>query len=91
MVKLLVLQQWYGLSDPELEKQAWNRLDFQHFLGYPESVPDARAGSASPGRARTSSSGRSCRGSSTRRGSTSGRRALGSTEERPDRLEEASR
>jgi IS5 family transposase len=22
MIKLLVLQQWYGLSDPELEKQA---------------------------------------------------------------------
>ena len=29
MVKLLVLQQWIGLSDPELEKQALNRLDFQ--------------------------------------------------------------
>ena len=40
MVKLLVLQQWYGLSDPELEKQALNRLDFQHFLGYPEQPPD---------------------------------------------------
>jgi len=40
MMKLLVLQQWYGLSDPELEKQALNRLDFQHFLGYPEQPPD---------------------------------------------------
>jgi IS5 family transposase len=40
MVKLLVLQQWFGLSDPELEKQALNRLDFQHFLGYPEQPPD---------------------------------------------------
>ena len=40
MVKLLVLQQWYGLSDPELEKQALNRLDFQSFLGYPEQPPD---------------------------------------------------
>jgi IS5 family transposase len=40
MVKLLVLQQWYGLSDPELEKQALNRLDFQHFLGWPEQPPD---------------------------------------------------
>jgi len=39
-VKLLVLQQWYGLSDPELEKQALNRLDFQNFLGYPEQPPD---------------------------------------------------
>jgi IS5 family transposase len=40
MVKLLVLQQWIGLSGPELEKQALNRLDFQHFLGYPEQPPD---------------------------------------------------
>ena len=34
------LQQWIGLSDPELEKQALNRLDFQSFLGYPEQPPD---------------------------------------------------
>jgi IS5 family transposase len=40
MMKLLVIQQWIGLSDPELEKQALNRLDFQHFLGYPEQPPD---------------------------------------------------
>ena len=40
MVKLLVLQAWYGLSDPELERQALNRIDFQHFLGYPEKAPD---------------------------------------------------
>ncbi len=40
MMKLLVLQQWYGLSDPELEKQALNRLDFQSFLGFPEQPPD---------------------------------------------------
>jgi len=40
MVKLLVLQQWYGLSDIELERQALNRLDFQHFLGWPEQPPD---------------------------------------------------
>jgi len=41
MMKLLVLQQWYGLSDPELEKQALNRLSFRRFLGYPERVPDS--------------------------------------------------
>ena len=41
MVKLLVLQQWYGLSDEELERQAVNRIDFQHFLGYPEEIPDS--------------------------------------------------
>jgi IS5 family transposase len=40
MVKLLVLQTWYGLSDAELERQASNRIDFMHFLGYPEKAPD---------------------------------------------------
>jgi IS5 family transposase len=40
MMKLLVLQAWYGLSDPELERQALNRLDFQHFLGSPGNAPD---------------------------------------------------
>ena len=40
MVKLLVLQQWYGLSDPELERQALDRISFQHFLGYPGDSPD---------------------------------------------------
>jgi len=41
MVKLLVLQQWYGLSDPELERQAADRLSFRRFLGFPERVPDS--------------------------------------------------
>lgn len=40
MVKLLVLQQWYGLSDPELERQAVDRLSFMNFLGFPEDIPD---------------------------------------------------
>jgi len=40
MVKLLVLQQWYGLSDPELERQAMDRISFQHFLGFPGDAPD---------------------------------------------------
>ena len=40
MVKLLVLQQWYGLSDPELEKQAADRLSFMNFIGFPEAIPD---------------------------------------------------
>ena len=35
MVKMLVLQSWYGLSDPELERQANDRISFQKFLGYP--------------------------------------------------------
>jgi len=41
MVKMLVLQAWYGLSDPELERQAVDRISFRRFLGYPESIPDA--------------------------------------------------
>jgi len=40
MMKLLVLQQWYGLSDPELERQAADRLSFRRFLGFPEKAPD---------------------------------------------------
>jgi IS5 family transposase len=40
MMKLLVLQQWYGLSDPELERQVADRLSFQRFLGFPEKAPD---------------------------------------------------
>jgi len=41
MIKLLALQQWYGLSDPELERQANDRISFHRFLGYPETIPDA--------------------------------------------------
>lgn len=40
MVKLLVLQNWYGLSDPELERQVADRISFQRFLGFPDSPPD---------------------------------------------------
>ncbi|MDD3753373.1 MAG: IS5 family transposase [Methanobacterium sp.] len=40
MVKMLVLQSWYGLSDPELERQANDRISFHKFLGFPERIPD---------------------------------------------------
>ena len=40
MMKLLALQSWYGLSDPELERQVADRLSFQQFLGFPEALPD---------------------------------------------------
>jgi len=40
MMKMLVLQAWYGLSDPELERQVDDRLSFQRFLGFPEKAPD---------------------------------------------------
>ena len=40
MIKLLVLQQWYGLSDLELERLAADRLSFIKFLGFSEDIPD---------------------------------------------------
>jgi transposase, IS5 family len=40
MMKALVLQSWYGLSDPELERQIIDRLSFRKFLGFPERIPD---------------------------------------------------
>jgi len=40
MTKMLVLQSLYGLSDPELERQANDRISFRKFLGFPEKIPD---------------------------------------------------
>lgn len=42
MFKALLLAQWYGLSDPELEDQLKDRLSFKHFvgLGITDDVPD---------------------------------------------------
>lgn len=40
MLKMIVLQQWHGLSDPELEKQATDRISFRKFLGFPKKIPD---------------------------------------------------
>lgn len=40
MVKLLVLQQWHGLSDLELEKQVADRISFMRFLGFSVVIPD---------------------------------------------------
>ena len=40
MIKLLVLQHWFGLSDPELERQVADRISFCIFLGTTEVVPD---------------------------------------------------
>jgi len=41
-VKLLLLQQWHGLSDPALETAVDDRLSFRRFCGIPldRSVPD---------------------------------------------------
>jgi len=40
LLKSLVLQSWYNLSDEELEVQIADRLSFRQFLGFPESIPD---------------------------------------------------
>jgi IS5 family transposase len=40
MIKTLVLQEWHGLSDPELERQIADRISFRKFLGFPEVIPD---------------------------------------------------
>lgn len=40
MFKILMLQNWYGISDEEIEFQINDRLSFQHFLDFPEDIPD---------------------------------------------------
>jgi len=42
MFKILILQQWYGLSDLEMERQMADRISFMAFLGFPEPFPDSR-------------------------------------------------
>ena len=40
MVKILLLQQWYNLSDPQIEREIRDRISFMNFLDYPEKLPD---------------------------------------------------
>src|SRR5512136_1634726 len=40
MIKLLILQQLHGLSDPQLELQVADRISFRVFLGTTEVIPD---------------------------------------------------
>jgi len=40
MIKILLLQQWYNLSDPQVERKIRDRISFMNFLGYPEKLPD---------------------------------------------------
>src|SRR5512139_753508 len=42
MFKILILQQWYGLSDLEVERQMADRISFMSFLGFPNPFPDSR-------------------------------------------------
>lgn len=41
MFKILILQQWYGMSDLEIERQMYDRISFMAFLGFPSSFPDS--------------------------------------------------
>jgi len=40
IVRCMLLQSWYGLSDPELEYQCNDRISFQNFIGFDNKVPD---------------------------------------------------
>jgi transposase, IS5 family len=42
MFKILILQQWYGLSDLAVERQMADRISFMAFLGFPGHFPDSR-------------------------------------------------
>jgi IS5 family transposase len=40
VVRSMLLQAWYNLSDSDLEFQCHDRLSFRNFLGFPEKIPD---------------------------------------------------
>lgn len=40
LLKMLFLQASYGISDEELEYQVADRITFQRFLGFPNTIPD---------------------------------------------------
>ena len=42
MLKILILQKWYGLNDLEVERQMADRISFMSFLDYPDPFPDSR-------------------------------------------------
>ncbi len=41
MIKILVLQQWYNLSDQRMEQELANNISFMNFLSFPEIIPDS--------------------------------------------------
>jgi IS5 family transposase len=41
MIKILILQHWYNLSDQKMERELANNLSFMNFLSYPETIPDS--------------------------------------------------
>ena len=62
MVKVLLLQQWYTLSDPQLEEALGDRLSFRRFvgLGLQDDTPDTRPSAAFGPHWRSKSSARRC-------------------------------
>ena len=40
MLKMLIIQSWYGISDEELEYQVADRISFLKFLEFPNEIPD---------------------------------------------------
>lgn len=40
VVRAMLIQAWYGLTDPDLEYQCHDRISFRNFLGFPETIPD---------------------------------------------------
>jgi IS5 family transposase len=41
MIKILILQHWYNLSDQRMERELANNVSFMNFLGFPEIIPDS--------------------------------------------------
>lgn len=52
ILKMLVLQQWYDISDDELEKQCIDKISFRKFLGFPAHIPENETVSSFRGRLR---------------------------------------
>ncbi len=42
MLKILILEKWYGLSDLKVERHIVDRISFMAFLGFLDRVPDSR-------------------------------------------------
>lgn len=40
IMRILVLQSLYNLTDPELEFQIHDRISFRNFIGFPDKIPD---------------------------------------------------
>ncbi len=40
IMRILVLQSLYNLTDPELEYQIHDRISFRNFIGFPDKIPD---------------------------------------------------